>query len=73
MLPQVREAMMAGSRFFVNMDELMAGVGKRLAMLTGAEWGMVASGAAACLCHATAACVTGGDPELMFGCPIRAG
>lgn len=73
MLPQVREAMMAASRFFVNMDELMAGVGKRLAILTGAEWGMVASGAAACLCHATAACVTGGDPELMFRLPNTSG
>ena len=73
MLPQVREAMMVASRFFVNMDELMAGVGKRLATLTGAEWGMVASGAAACLCHATAACVTSGDPELMFRLPDTSG
>ncbi len=73
MLPQVREAMMAASRFFVNMDELMAGVGKRLATLTGAEWGMVAPGAAACMCHATAACVTGGDPELMFRLPDTSG
>ena len=73
MLPQVREAMMAASHFFVNMDELMAGVGERLATLTGAEWGMVAAGAAACLCHATAACVTGGDPELMFRLPDTSG
>ncbi|MDP6042474.1 MAG: aminotransferase class V-fold PLP-dependent enzyme, partial [Candidatus Latescibacteria bacterium] len=69
MLPEVREAMVAASQHFVNMDELMAGVGKRLAELTGAEWGMVAPGAAASLCHATAACVTGGDPELMFRLP----
>ncbi len=69
MLPQARDAMMAASRVFVNMDELMAGVGERLAALTGAAWGMVGSGAAACLCHATAACVTGGDPELMFRLP----
>ena len=73
MLPQVREAMMAASHFFVNMDELMAGMGKRLSTLTGAEWGMVAPGAAACLCHATAACVTGGDPELMFRLPDTSG
>lgn len=73
MLPQVREAMWDASRFFVNMDELMAGAGKRLAELTGAEWGMVASGAAACLCHATAACITGGDPELMFRLPDTRG
>ncbi len=73
MLPQVRDAMRDASHFFVNMDELMAGVGKRLAELTGAEWGMVASGAAACLCHATAACITGGDPELMFRLPDTRG
>ena len=73
MLPQVCAAMMAASHFFVNMDELMAGVGKRLSDLTGAEWGLVAPGAAACLCHATAACVTGGDPELMFRLPDTSG
>jgi len=73
MLPEVREAMVAASQHFVNMDELMAGVGKRLAELTGAEWGMVAPGAAASLCHATAACVTGGDPELMFRLPDTTG
>lgn len=73
MLPEAREAMMAASHHFVNMDELMAGVGKRLAELTGAEWGMVAPGAAASLCHATAACITGGDPELMFRLPDTTG
>ena len=73
MLPQVREAMWDASRFFVNMDELMAGAGERLAELTGAEWGLVASGAAACLCHATAACITGGDPEWMFRLPDTRG
>ena len=73
MLPQVRDAMRDASRFFVNMDELMAGAGERLTELTAAEWGMVASGAAACLCHATAACITGGDPELMFRLPDTRG
>jgi D-glucosaminate-6-phosphate ammonia-lyase len=63
MLPCVRDAMMAASRSFVNMDELMEGVGTRLAALTGAESAIVTSGGAAALCVAAAAAVTGGDPE----------
>src|SRR5690349_7387086 len=39
-LPEVKRAMDLASRGFVNMDELMDGVGKRLAELTGAEWGI---------------------------------
>lgn len=49
MTPKVRQAMVAASNHFVNMDELMEGVGKRLAELTGAGWGIVTSGAAASL------------------------
>ena len=63
MLPCVRDAMMEASRVFVNMDELMEGVGRRLAALTGAESAIVTSGGAAALCVAAAAAVTGGDPE----------
>jgi D-glucosaminate-6-phosphate ammonia-lyase len=63
MLPCVRDAMMEASRAFVNMDELMEGVGSRLAALTGAESAIVTSGGAAALCVAAAAAVTGGDPE----------
>jgi L-seryl-tRNA(Ser) seleniumtransferase len=73
MRPEVTRAMMAAARYFVNMDELMEGVGRQLADLTGAEWGIVTSGAAASLCHATAACVTGGDPEKMLRLPDTAG
>jgi len=54
------------------MDELMEGVGRRLAELTGAEWGIVTSGGAAALCQATAACLTGGDPEKMLRLPDTA-
>lgn len=69
MLPRVKEAMEVVARNFVNMDELMTGVGDRLGELTGAEYGIVTSGAAAALCHATAACVAGGDPERMLQLP----
>lgn len=73
MLPEVTQAMLAASKYFVNMDELMKGVGQQLANLTGAEWGIVTSGAAASLCHATAACVTGGNPEKMLRLPDTSG
>ena len=73
MWPEVTAAMVAASKSFVNMDELMSGVGQRLAELTGAEWGIVTSGAAAALCHATAACVTDGNPEKMLRLPNTEG
>lgn len=73
MLPCVKQAMVEAAGGFVNMDELMEGVGRRLAELTGAEWGMVAAGAAASLCHATAGCITGGDPEKLMRLPDTGG
>ena len=59
MLPEVREAMSAASQQYVQLDELMDAIGARLAELTKAEWGMVSSGCAAGLTHATTACVAG--------------
>lgn len=64
-LHEVKTAMEEASKHYVHMDELMNAVGKRLAELTGAEWGIVTSGAAAGLCCVTAACVAGSDPEKM--------
>ena len=46
---------------------------RRLATLTGAEWGLVTSGCAAALTHATAACVAGGNPDLHVRIPNLAG
>src|SRR6516162_6417028 len=45
-MPEVREAMDAASRQFVDLMELQAGVGRRLAELSGAESGMITSGSA---------------------------
>lgn len=73
MLPEVRAAMDAASRHYVHIDELMEAVGARLATLTGAEWGLVTSGCAAALTHATAACVAGGNPDLHIRIPNLAG
>jgi seryl-tRNA(Sec) selenium transferase len=71
--PEVRAAMDAAARHFVQIDELADGVGQRLAELTGAEWGMVSSGCAAGMKHVTAACVTGGNPERLVRIPDLTG
>src|SRR5262249_44397740 len=63
----------AGGQHCVQLDELMEAIGKRLAELTGAEWGMVSSGCAAGLAHATAACVAGGNPDRHVRIPNLAG
>src|SRR5467141_64997 len=73
MLPEVRAAMDAAARHHVHLDELMAAIGARLAELTKAEWGMVSSGCAAALTHATAACVAGGNPDLHVRIPNLTG
>jgi len=72
-LPEVRAAMEAASQRYVQLDELADAVGRRLAELTGAEWGMVSSGCAAGLKHVTAACVAGGNPEKLIRIPDLSG
>src|SRR4029077_11790525 len=71
--PEVRAAMEAAAKDFIQYDELADGIGRRLAELTGAEWGMVAAGCAAGLKHVTAACVTGGNPEKLVRIPDLTG
>src|SRR6266581_4908288 len=72
-LPEVKRAMDEASRSFVNMDELMEGVGKRLAELSGAEWGIVTAGCCAAITQCTASSIAGGNPERMQRLPNLAG
>jgi seryl-tRNA(Sec) selenium transferase len=72
-LPEVRAAMDAAAQQFVQLDELAEAVGRRLAELTGAEWGMVSAGCAAGLKHVAAACVAGGNPEKLLRIPDLTG
>jgi len=72
-LPEVRAAMEAACQYNVQLDELADAVGRRLAELTGAEWGMVSSGCAAALKHVAAACVAGGNPEKLVRIPDLTG
>jgi uncharacterized pyridoxal phosphate-dependent enzyme len=72
-LPEVRAAKDRANQQYVQIDELMDAAGKRLAELTGAEWGMVTAGCAAAMSHATAACVAGGNPDLHVRIPDLTG
>jgi D-glucosaminate-6-phosphate ammonia-lyase len=72
-VPEVRAAMEYAAQYYVQLDELAEGVGRRLAELTGAEWGMVSAGCAAGLKHVTAACVAGGNPEKLIRIPDLTG
>lgn len=71
--PEVLAASKAAAEYFVQYDELAFGVGRRLAEITGAEWGVVSSGCAAGLKHVAAACVTGGNPEKLIRIPDLTG
>jgi L-seryl-tRNA(Ser) seleniumtransferase len=68
-LPEVKRAMEEAGRHYIHMDELMDGVGRRLAEITGAPWGIVTAGCAAAMTHITSACLVGTDPERMQQLP----
>src|SRR5262252_3035938 len=55
------------------MVELQQAVGRRLAELTGAESGLITSGAAGAMAAATAACIAGADPKKIWQLPDTAG
>lgn len=71
--PEVKLAMESVSTLNVQMDELGFGIGKRLAELTGAQWGIVTAGCAAGIKMVTAACLSGGDPEKLLRLPDLTG
>src|SRR6476469_1539360 len=71
--PEVRQAQVEAAQHFVNMLELQRGVGRRLAELTGAESGMVTSGAAGAMAAATAACMAGTDDHHVWQLPDTTG
>jgi uncharacterized pyridoxal phosphate-dependent enzyme len=71
--PEVREASIEAGKHFVNMVELQQGVGRKLAELTGAEYGMITSGAAGAMATATAACMAGTDGAKIWQLPDTTG
>lgn len=73
MLPEVRQAMMEASGKYVHIEELIDGVGRRIAEIMETEFGLVTNGCAAALCQVTAACVAGTDPDLIARLPNTTG
>jgi uncharacterized pyridoxal phosphate-dependent enzyme len=71
--PEVRAAQAEASHHFVNMVELQRAVGRRLAELTGAESGLITSGAAGAMAASTAACMAGSDPQKIWQLPDPTG
>jgi L-seryl-tRNA(Ser) seleniumtransferase len=72
MAPHVAQAMADSANVFVNLFDLQAAVGDKLADLTRNEAAYVTNGAAAGLALATAACITGEDVALMARLPMQA-
>jgi uncharacterized pyridoxal phosphate-dependent enzyme len=71
--PEVRAAQVEAGHYFVNMVELQRAVGRRLAELTGAESGLITSGAAGAMAASTAACMAGSDPQKIWQLPDTTG
>ena len=72
-LPEVRAAKEEAAKHFVDIFELQRAAGRRLAELSGAESGMVTSGAAGAIASATAACIVGTDPAKIWQLPDTTG
>jgi D-glucosaminate-6-phosphate ammonia-lyase len=68
----VLEAIESASRQYVNLHELHAAVGKKIAALIGCEAALVTAGAASALTLATAACMAGKDPAKIRRLPDAA-
>jgi uncharacterized pyridoxal phosphate-dependent enzyme len=68
-LPEVRAAQEEAAQHFVNIFDLQIAAGRRLSQLTGAESGMITSGAAGAMAVATAGCIAGTDPDKVWQLP----
>jgi L-seryl-tRNA(Ser) seleniumtransferase len=71
--PEVRQAQVEAAQHFVNMIELQRAAGRRLAELTGAESGIVTSGAAGAMAAAAAACIAGANDKYVWQLPDTTG
>lgn len=66
---EVCQAMNEASKIYVNMNELQSRCGEYIAEITGAEAGLITSGAAGGLLLAAAACVTGTNIAMVLEMP----
>ena len=70
-LPEVKEAMLEASKYYIHLDELMPAVGAEIARLMGAPSAIVTTGCEAAIALATVACICGTDPELSQSLPYN--
>jgi L-seryl-tRNA(Ser) seleniumtransferase len=70
---EVVEAWVEASKSYVNMEALHARAGEIIAEITGAEAGLVTSGAAGALVLMAAACIAGNDRNKMMKLPHSEG
>ncbi|HYO82351.1 MAG TPA: hypothetical protein VES20_13185 [Bryobacteraceae bacterium] len=73
LVPQAREAMAEASKCFVPLLDLQQAAGNRIAKLLDVPAAMISSGGAGSILLATAACITGKDPEKIRRIPDTAG
>ena len=66
---EVMRAMDEANEYFVDMHELIAAAGRRIAEVTHAEAGLVTAGSFSALILGAAACLTGTDPEKITALP----
>jgi seryl-tRNA(Sec) selenium transferase len=66
---EVVRAIAEGNDYFVDMDELNKAAGDRIAEVTGAEAGLVTAGSFSAMVLASAACLSGTDPEKIEALP----
>ncbi len=71
--PEVRQAQVEAAQHFVNVIDLQRAVGRRLSELTGAESGIITSGAAGAMAAATAGCMAGTDDKNIWQLPDTTG
>src|SRR5436305_10318267 len=71
--PEVRQAQVEAAQHFVNVLDLQRAVGRRLSELTGAESGIVTSGAAGAMAAATAGCMAGTSDKNIWQLPDTTG
>ena len=71
--PEVRQAQVEAAQHFVNVLDLQRAVGRRLSELTGAESGIITSGAAGAMAAATAGCMAGTDDKYIWQLPDTTG
>ncbi len=66
---EVMQAMLDANEYFVDMHELNAAAGKRVAELMGAQAALVTSGGFSGMLLGAAACLTGSDPKRVEALP----